>query len=364
MTDWSELTDRTLKEIDSVDPVYRPTNFWGPGVTQLADSMTSDGLQNFKSWPLSRRWFYPVYGCGFTNATISEVSAFATTVNPRTNPSWVGGGLSGGRDARRDFDVARLMWDQDRWPFDIEGFGESRTGNPPQYYKLVAGKRHGWTKPYLNYLLCLAALSRHVDAPPRSFLEIGGGYGVLGEIVMSRDPRARYVNLDIPPLMTVSAYYLDSLFGAARVLDYTSAIADRKTLDLSGSACLPNWRLPDVKAQFDVFLNSFSFQEMEPDVVLHYVNAVADLDVDYVVSLNSKKGKPTADKVAAGSVGGVLEPVTSTMIAKMFKRRGYELLQRYTSPLLTGSAGEVIVLRRKAKQSRQVPRRAWLRRAR
>ena len=66
--------------------------------------------------------------------------------------------------------------------------------------------------------------------------------------------------------------------------------------------------------------------------------------------------------VKAGTVGGVIEPVTSTMIAKIFKRRGYEFLQRYNSPLLASSAGEVIVLKRKRNKNRKVARPRWLRR--
>ena len=50
--------------------------------------------------------------------------------------------------------------------------------------------------------------------------------------------------------------------------------------------------IADLAGPFDVFVNSFSFQEMEPDVVEHYVSQVASKQVSYVVSLNSRKGKP------------------------------------------------------------------------
>jgi hypothetical protein len=64
---------------------------------------------------------------------------------------------------------------------------------------------------------------------------------------------------------------------------------------------LPNWRIEDITGAFDVFVNAFSFQEMEPDVVAHYIATVAAKNPSYVVSLNSKAGKPVAKKEKTGA---------------------------------------------------------------
>jgi putative sugar O-methyltransferase len=338
---WAELTERTLGEIKGVDEIYRPTSFWEPALDQLLADMAECGLENFKSWPTSKVWFCPRYGCGFSYATIDATYKRAQEVNPSTDKSWLSGFLTGGREAGRDFDVVRLAWDQQRWPFDLTGYGESRLGTPPQYYKLT-GAEHGWTRPYLNYLLCLTALSRHVDAVPKAFLEIGGGYGVLGEILLSRDPEARYVNLDIPPLVTVSSYYLRTLFGE-RVTTYDGDLSKTSELKLETSAVLPSWRIKDVHGDFDVFVNAFSFQEMEPNVVEHYIDAVAEAGVEHVVSLNSRNGKPKADERGDRHWGGVIEPVKSQLIVDLFSARGYQLQGRYNTPLIY-SEGELVVL--------------------
>jgi len=343
MTDWAALTRRTLAGLEDCDPLYRPTNFWGPGVRRLLDDLASVGLERFKSWPTAAIWFYPTYGSGFTNEAIDALFRAAVKANPSVPKAWFATSLTGAYQARRDFDAARLAWDQARWPFDLEGLGESPVGKPPQAFRLLGADRTvGWTRPYLNYLLCLAALSRHVDAPPTSFLEIGGGYGVLGEIVLSRDPEARYINLDLPPLTTVSSFYLRTLFGA-RVAVYDDTIGDTGPIEVDASASLPNWRIGDVAGPFDVFVNSFSFQEMEPDVVAHYVAAVAAKDVAYVVSMNSRVGKPVA---ASDDAIGVIDPVTSDRIVALFEASGYDLLARYGDPLIQ-SAGELVVLRRR-----------------
>lgn len=334
MNDWNGLTRQLLEGVRECDPIYRPTNFWTPGLRDILADLETRGLETFKSWPTAGYWFYPNYGRFLAPRTVDRTFKQAVKANPSlTKRSWLRS-LNGFHEALRDFDAAQLAWDQDRWPFDFEGFGESAVGQPVRHYALTdTGTR--WGKPYLNYLLCLAALSRHVDEPPRSFLEIGGGFGVLGEIVLQRDERARYVNLDIPPLLTVASYYLSTLFGDRM------GVPDAVEVDGTGSACLPNWRLPDVRGPFDVFVNSFSFQEMEPHVVDHYVELVAGLGVTYVVSLNSREGKRRA---TAGTEGGVLEQVTSDLVVEQFGRRGYTVLGRYGKPLIH-SAGELVVLR-------------------
>lgn len=341
MSQWRDQTEQLLAGLETCDPMYRPTNFWAPGVRQLSAALQSQGLESFKCCPGASTWFYSVYGNGFSNATITTTFETAKSVNPKAREAWVTSALNGALEARRDFDAARLAWNQDRWPFDLEGHGESLVGRPPQRYRMTGTAEVGWGRPYLNYLLCLAALSRHVEAEPTSFLEIGGGFGTLGEIVMQRNSAARYVNLDLPPLLTVASYYLVELFGQDRVMLPGDA-PEHGPITVPSSACLPNWRLPDLASQFDVFVNSYSFQEMEPDIVDHYIQAVSDLDVRYALSVNSANGKP---KKVEGKEGGVLDPVTSARIIDMFQRRGYRLLGTYRDPLVV-SAAEIAVLER------------------
>ena len=338
----SALNENALAELDNQDPLYRPTNFWGPGVEQLLADMKNIGLPKFKSWPTSRWWFYPVYGSNFTNATIDAAYNAASAINPKINATWTAGALNGGQEARRDFDAIRLAWNQTNWPFDIESFGENQIGQPPQRYRMTDNQDVAWGRGYLNYLLCLSALSRHVEEIPRSFLEIGGGFGVLGEIVLTHDSQATYVELDIPPLHSVASYYLASLVGRENVV-LSNEVPATGEIDLTGkSAVLPSWRMPDVRGSFDVFVNSFSFQEMEPDVVQNYLSLVAQLDVKYIVSLNSFAGKPSA----ANHEIGVLDAVTSPRIIEWSESLGYEVAGRYRSPLVK-SSGEIVVLKRR-----------------
>lgn len=339
---WNDLTERTLREIEGVNEQFRPTNFWGPGLRELLHDLQERGLEEFKRWPTASFWFYPLYGDGYSPALSEELLDVARTSREGVNPGYFRAALSGSRDAWRDHDVASAWWNTERWPFDLRSHGESRVGRPPQAFPVTKDDSAVTVgRAYNNYLLVLAALSQHVDAPPSSFLEIGGGFGALGEILMSRDENVRYVDADIPPLLTVASWYLTELVGD-RVTTYLDR-PDAGPLTVPNSGVVPNYRLPDLEEDFEVFVNSFSFQEMEPDVVENYVDLVCGKGIRYAVSLNSREGKQRA---AAPGEYGALDPVTSERIAAMFARHGFEVAGRYNDPYVR-SAGELLVMKRR-----------------
>ena len=204
VTDWNALTERTLAGLGTCDTIYRPTNYWSPVIRPLLDDMRTIGLERFKSWPTARFLFYPTYGNWFTPGMIETTFEYASRINPSLEYSWFARALSGAIQARRDFDAVRLMWDQDRWPMDLDGLGESVIGGPPQMFRWWGRPGPAGRGRTSTTFCASSALSRHVDVPPTRFLEIGGGFSVLGDILMSRDPDACYVDVDLPPLMTVA----------------------------------------------------------------------------------------------------------------------------------------------------------------
>lgn len=339
---WEGLTRRSLSELEAQGEQYRPTNFWGPGLEELLANMRERGLDGFKRWPASAFWFYPTYGDKYTYAIMDKALEAARELRPEASREFMRAALGGNFQAHRDYDVARIWWNQANWPFDLTGFGESRVGQPPQAYPVAPGYDMTVGRAYNNYQLLLAALSQHVSQAPKSFLEIGGGFGVLGEILQQRDPETRYLDVDIPPLLTVASYYLTTLFGRDRFTIYDEYVAASGPIDVPHSGVLPNFRLPDITSTYEVFVNSFSFQEMEPDVVDNYIGLVCDKGIEYAVSLNSRDGK---QKASAAGEHGALDPVKADDIADMFAARGLEVVGSYDAPV-TRSAGRLLVMKR------------------
>jgi hypothetical protein len=91
MSHWVDQNEQLLSGLETCDPIYRPTNFWAPGVRQLSAALQAQGLESFKSWPEASTWFYPVYGSGFSNATIKTTFDHARSVSPKAGEAWMAG---------------------------------------------------------------------------------------------------------------------------------------------------------------------------------------------------------------------------------------------------------------------------------
>ncbi len=169
-----------------------------------------------------------------------------------------------------------------------------------------------YSRSLLNYLRALVFLKRNVDCSGlRSVLEIGGGFGSLGEILLKCPEQGMfYMDVDIPPVAYVATRYLQELFGEASVASY-DVTRDWETISLDAlrrdfrAAVLCPWQLPRLRGSFDLFANFHSFQEMEPDIVRNYAGCVSPLVSRHLLLRNSGVGKRVASK--PGEVG-VFEP--------------------------------------------------------
>ncbi|MCK5679861.1 putative sugar O-methyltransferase [bacterium] len=79
----------------------------------------------------------------------------------------------------------------------LDKVSESQVGNPTQQFDFEGNL---YSRSLLNYLRGLVYLKSLVETGTiNSVLEIGGGYGTLGEIFLKSDfDRYFYVNVDIP----------------------------------------------------------------------------------------------------------------------------------------------------------------------
>jgi len=155
----------------------------------------------------------------------------------------------------------------------------------------------------LNYLRGLAFIKKHIDTGQiETVMEVGGGYGTLGEILLKCEEKDYfYLDVDIPPTGYIAAYYLKQVFGSQAIASY-GVTRDWEEIDLTKAktthraTVVTPWQLPQVKGQIDLFVNFISFQEMEPDVVTNYIDHVNRLGATYVLLRNSTKGKKSVGR--------------------------------------------------------------------
>jgi putative sugar O-methyltransferase len=305
-----------------------------------------EGISQFKSWPSAGRFFYPRYGLDFTGPQLDKIGQYATHLNRTAHLPWVLSRLSGSLDASRDLDIALAMLERSTVDIDLLKYGESDVGNSPQRFRLAGADGPRYGRPYLNYAKILAAYSTVTSRPPRTVLELGGGFGALGELMHQHSPESVYVDVDIPPLTNVAGWYLGKVIDGKPTLgprDFIPGPNDG-TWTTGFAASIPSWRLPECPAgKFDLFVNAFSFQEMEPETVSSYADLVAQIGPLHVASQNSRGGKVLATPEREV---GVTRKTTSDMIVADFERHGYRVIGRFDRPACPPQAQLVVLERR------------------
>jgi putative sugar O-methyltransferase len=284
------LLDKMLADLKIAPRVYQPTNFWSSLLDQNIATIKEFGIKSFRDQSATTH-FVPHY-------TEGEKQYFVSAI-----------------DDYRIF----LAADQDCEP-KLKGVSESRIGNPTQHY-LFDNNRY--SRSMLNYLRGLAFLKKSVDTSSiRRVLEIGGGYGTLGEIFLKSDfERYCYIDIDIPPVAYIATRYLQNVFGRQYFLDYSQTgpngniAIDRIAASYKGAVLMP-WQIPDIKGKVDLFVNFFSFQEMEPDIVENYAAFVDQCKPMYLLLRNQRGGQRLAEKHGKQ---GVIKQTTREHYIKFFQ---------------------------------------------
>ncbi len=136
-----------------------------------------------------------------------------------------------------------------------EGSLESRIGRP--YLEYTNGTML-YSMNTIEHLYYLARLIRNTEpSPPRSMIELGGGFGNLARLVRLLSPNATYVDVDYPETLALVHLNLRLNFPDLPIVVHTT------TADITPNAVnlLPIWLLPQLDYQPDVFLSTFALSE-------------------------------------------------------------------------------------------------------
>lgn len=348
MYTYPELAN-ALRDMQMQNALYRPTSFWEQASLRIADELHAEGVENFRrlSTPLS--YFVPTYGPPTLGLSRQQVACLTQALGDE----WPTGKkaqlalhayLSGRLNALADYRVLLAADDPSRLPY-LHEFTESTAGNPAEQFEFD-GRR--FSRSSLNYLLGLSLLKKHLGSDSiRTVLEIGGGFGTLGEILArSGISDARYIDVDIPPTQFVAERYLSSVLGKEHVVSYadTADQADIAIDTLPKATVLCSWQIERLRGQVDLAVNFISFQEMEPPVVENYLKHVRRLNARWVLLRNMREGKQK--KTASSS--GVEVPIRGEDYLAMLP--DYELVEANVHPFgyqtVDGFHSELLLLKR------------------
>ena len=307
---------------------YQATSFWDTAIAPMIQDLNEYGIENFRSWPSALSYFVPTYGMpgnGLTTNLMDALGELSRQAETRKQQQVLQKFISGENQAFADYRVATAVLKKTA-PWLLENATESKVGNPKEHFVF---DKNTYSRSFLNYLLGLAALSEHCDLKTiNNVLEIGGGYGTLGEILHNAfdNGTVKYCNLDIPPTCAVAEYYL----GEASSSEVLGAL-DNRIVDFGSNdwslAVKPNWEIENIRGQIDLFVNFISFQEMEPNVVQNYLNHVLALNPKFIVLRHIKEGK---QRKSTQNQSGVLNPTTPDFYDSLLN--DFERLHRDATP--------------------------------
>jgi putative sugar O-methyltransferase len=202
----------------------------------------------------------------------------------------------------------------------ITQIGDSGLG-APNIIMTINGKKY--TIHFLRYFLQYLYLTKFIDFQTLSgIVEIGGGYGGLAEVILKFNPHIIYVDIDIPPQTYIAQQYLDACF-SGKVFGYTDVkrdieiLGDLRTQIHAGKQVfvLCPWQLPFLRGEYDLFVSSASFQEMEPEIVENYARYLKHLSMRYGYIRAMPEGTSVAKKPGEP---GTLAPVTKDHYIRYF----------------------------------------------
>jgi putative sugar O-methyltransferase len=283
-----ELLELMLRDSDHVPDLYRPTNYWLNYEKLLVPELRSLGLRDFR-----RRKNSVLTSFGATDLLPSSIFLHHLPVwKPRRHSvakrflqlilqlktveetfEKVAGLAFGAtlQDLRMLCYEFAKCYGESRGARSLLEFEASTVGNPEDIF-IEDGKQY--TTSLLNYYIQYAYCCRYVDfSIIVSICEIGSGAGKQIEVIRKLHPNIDFYVFDVPPQLYLCEQYLSALF-------HDSVVSYRETRTMrnvpknhNGSIFIfGNWKLPELsELKYDLFWNSASFQEMEPNVVLNYL---------------------------------------------------------------------------------------------
>ncbi len=320
--------DRVIELGREQKKIYQPSSFWKKVTSDIVALIEKYGIEEFRTHKTIFSYFAPSYGrpSNSFNEKISEdISHLIQKSGTLKQQLAMEEFLSGYFHALSDYRVFSSSDIHKKAPF-LHDFSESNFGNPIEQFEFYGKK---YSRSALNYILGLCFLKKNIPYQENinTVMEIGGGFGTLGEVLFYTKG-SKYINIDIPPVSFVSWNYLNNLYGESGVEPF---IHDKDIInieELNSCSVFNAWDIEKLHGKIDLFVNFISFQEMEPDIVENYLSHVKRLSPKYILLRNMREGK----QVKQSETGhGVKTPILKDDYIDMIND-SYQLLDSNVIP--------------------------------
>lgn len=336
----SKILNRYESIEEEIPVLYMPGVFWEDASKKILNEIENHGIENFRRLKTSLNYFVPTYGIpgnSFNNKIKKKLTQILKTEGTRKQQLYMKKWLNGGLHAESDFRVFLASLKDDNH-FKLKDFSESSYGNPIEQFNF---NDKNYSRSSLNYLLGLCFLNNFLSKEDKidTVMEIGGGFGTLGEI-LSFSKNKKYINLDIDPISWIAWKYLKNIYKDKIFKNLN--IKKTKISNLPACSVLNSWNIENLEGKIDLFVNFISFQEMEPNIVENYLNHIVRFKPKWILLRNIKEGK---QKKTKKNKVGVKNPIKSNYYIDILKNNyslyernilgfGFKTVDNYNSELL------------------------------
>ena len=337
----NEILKENLMLQKNIPKLYKPSSFWMDATQKIINEIDRSGIENFRRLKTPLSFFVPTYGVpgnGFNKGIKEKLFKIIKTVGAKKHELHLKKWLSGASLAESDYRVFSSC-SSDDYHFNMKNFSECNYGNPIEQFTY---NNKNYSRSSLNYLLGLCFLNKHITRQDKieTIMEIGGGFGTLGEI-LSFSKNKKYIDLDIYPNSYISWNYLKNIY-KNDIYDSLNLKEDQSISNLPRCTVLNSWNIESLKGKIDLFVNFISFQEMEPQIVENYLKHVIKFNPKWILLRNMKEGK---QKLTVKNKIGVTKPIKSEDYIELLKKNyllvekntlefGYITIDNYNSELL------------------------------
>ena len=200
-----------------VNKIYHPTLFWKNLIIKNTKQIRKNGLENFRNSKNYLSGFIPLYSLlnHFKNKKIifdleKQLKKSISIKKRKIEITYKLKNFLNGID-RANLQFQVLLTDTSK-PYFYK-FKESKIGNPSEVFKFG---EYRFSASSLNYLTGMLFLKNKIkNLENKTFLEIGGGFGSLGEVLNKLFKKIKYINLDLFPLNIVCENYLRKTFNVS-----------------------------------------------------------------------------------------------------------------------------------------------------
>jgi len=299
------ILDKLLYDMNSSSDLWKPTHYWAVEEEVLMPTIRKEGIAYFRASGNSAFITFgvtsipPMLIGGVVRKNVSKRITHKILRTLRLEEPALESHVHEHRQTFTAFQNTCfqlvLQSDPDK---EILTIADSGLASPRDLFSPDGHKETQYTVAFLRYFWQYLWLRKFIDFKRiKVILELGSGYGGQAEVLCKLHPHIKYIICDIPPQVYVAEQYLKSCFPGG-VISYleTAGLGSIDIEDIGSKRImvLAPWQLERVTGNVDLFWNSASFQEMEPNIVRNYVSVVQPLTSQYVYLLQLPAGQTMA----------------------------------------------------------------------